>query len=1073
MKKSVVVLLVLCGLLAVLSTGCTGKIKAARHLHRAERYFQAADYDKAEIEYLIALRQSPANPLSIPRLGALYYEQGRFLQAMPYLLKARELDANNLDARLKAARVFLTANQPKEARKEALFILGRQPTNEEAVVLYAEAARTTNEVNESLQQVQKLRQTAGNRAGFHLASAVLALDRRDARTAEAELNEAARLNPRSIDLYMLQAALYLSRNDLTNALNAFKTAAELAPARSLTRLRYIDYRIRSGAAGDARNLLKATLDKAPDYVPAQVQSFKLSIAEGKLDEAEAMVKKVLGRDRINFDALLASAQLKLARGKREDAAKDMQRAILLYPKSAQVRYQSALVRLFKGDQAEAMTSLNQAIALEPDYADAILLLAQLNVRKGDSKPAIESLTQLTRKQPNLLAAHLALAEAYGISGALEEALAIYRRLMQAQPQNPQLPFLAGLILRDQRKPAEALKSFEKALELAPTNLMVIQQMVELNLADKQYERARQLLQKPLTDNPKSAAPRVLLALTYLAQTNTAQAEDTLQEAIEQDENARAAYFFLARIYIASGKQQQALERLQGLTAKNPKDVPALMLMALIHEGATNYPAAATAYERILKINGRFAPALNNLAYLYSERLHKPDAALALARRAREVAPNDPHCADTLGWIAYRGGDYPWAFTLIQECARQLPAEPEIQYHLGMTHYMLAEEDPARAALQRAAQSTRDFLGKAEAQRVLALLNLDSAKGDPQTVATLNQWLNERPGDPVALGRLAAVYEQSGQHEKAAQALEAAVKANPKVALFQARLAHIYAEHLQKPARAMDYARNARKLDSDDPRVALIAGRAASRAGDPAWALSLLQECARKLPGDAAVLYDLAFAAYGAGRLAEAQNAARNAQQADPKSPSAAAAAVLLDLMRLASDPPRAVQSLSRLGEILRTDAGNTAAELALAVANEQQGNVAAARQAYERILARNAGFAPAQRNLALLAERLGDRSKQTFELAIKARQSYPADPDLARAVGMLAYRQGEYAKAARSFRECLGSRTSDAEAHFYLGMAEYQLNDRQQSKAALQKSLALNVRADLAKEATRVLMELR
>ena len=48
-------------------------------------------------------------------------------------------------------------------------------------------------------------------------------------------------------------------------------------------------------------------------------------------------------------------------------------------------------------------------------------------------------------------------------------------------------------------------------------------------------------------------------------------------------------------------------------------------------------------------------ALNNLAVLYSDDLGQLDKAYDLAKKAREVAPNDPHIADTLGWILYKEG----------------------------------------------------------------------------------------------------------------------------------------------------------------------------------------------------------------------------------------------------------------------------------------------------------------------------------------------------------------------------------------------------------------------------------
>ena len=57
---------------------------------------------------------------------------------------------------------------------------------------------------------------------------------------------------------------------------------------------------------------------------------------------------------------------------------------------------------------------------------------------------------------------------------------------------------------------------------------------------------------------------------------------------------------------------------------------------------------------------------------------------------------------------FKKGDYGNALRLLQESAGKLPDLPEIQFHLGMAHYMLGEEEPARVALQKAADAQLIF-----------------------------------------------------------------------------------------------------------------------------------------------------------------------------------------------------------------------------------------------------------------------------------------------------------------------------------------------------------------------------
>ena len=68
-------------------------------------------------------------------------------------------------------------------------------------------------------------------------------------------------------------------------------------------------------------------------------------------------------------------------------------------------------------------------------------------------------------------------------------------------------------------------------------------------------------------------------------------------------------------------------------------------------------------------------------------------------------------ADTLGWILYKRGDYQQALSILQESAGKFPDNPEIQFHLGMTAYMMGQTDMAKVALRKAASASQGFPGQ--------------------------------------------------------------------------------------------------------------------------------------------------------------------------------------------------------------------------------------------------------------------------------------------------------------------------------------------------------------------------
>ena len=136
---------------------------------------------------------------------------------------------------------------------------------------------------------------------------------------------------------------------------------------------------------------------------------------------------------------------------------------------------------------------------------------------------------------------------------------------------------------------------------------------------------------------------------------------------------------------------------QALTL-DENNVAALMLSGVLYERQKAFEKALASYDKILAANPEFAIAANNAAYLHMTQTGDLDKAFDLAKRARDLAPNDAAIADTFGWILYHKGDYPRALTLIKEAAETFPEHPDVVYHLGMVYAAVGKEALASETL---------------------------------------------------------------------------------------------------------------------------------------------------------------------------------------------------------------------------------------------------------------------------------------------------------------------------------------------------------------------------------------
>lgn len=1074
--------ILVCALLVATGAGCTKQLKRSRHLSKGNRAFQAQQYDQAEIEYLNVLKVAPEDPVAISRLATIYSEEGRVGRAFPFLMKACELVTNDMELHLKLGNFYLAAGKLKEARDEASLVLDRVPRHPEAPVLLVATVTNRNDAEAVRQRLAKLSAQIGDTAPLQLASGFLYFRDGNTNAGAAAFQKAQSLDPKSSAAYSALATLYLVQRDLKQAEAAFKTAAELSPVRSSRRLSYADFMIATGNLDAGRQFLGEITKAAPDYVPAWLRQADLALAEKNYTNCASFLNQALSRDSGNYDALLLKGRLLLAQEQVPQALAELGRTATAYERSPQVHYQLALAHLLNNDAAKALTSVNRAVTLNTNFAEAILLQARLNLRKGDAAAAVASLTQLVKQRPQIFQAHLLLADAYVSQNKLDDAATTCRRLMTLFPASPQPPLLLGIILTQLNKKTEARQALEKSLELAPDSIAPIEKLVDLDLMDKQYAQAMERVKQRMEKNPKEAQPWLLIAKTHLAQKDTRQAEVALLQAMELDPHLQMPYLLLARLYVDANKHQQALERLNGLVAKATNNITALMQIALIHDALTNYPAARDNYLKILAVNPRFVPAVNNLAYLCSERLGQLDQGYRYAEQARELLPNDPATADTLGWILYQKGEYTRALGLLLESAGKLPLEPEIQLHLGMAQYMMGAEQSARVALEAATRSPREFPNKEEARRRLAVLAIDAKTADAAVLTDLEKRLRDEPKDPIVATRLAALYERDGATDKAAKTYETALKYNSQNAPVMLRLAQLYSR-LNDPRKALELAKDAHTLLPEDANISLLYGRLLYQQRDYKPALNLIQDAARKLPNEPGLLYDLAWAHYSAGRVPEAEAAMQGVVRAGGGFPKLDDATRFVAMVAAAKGPAQAKAAAAQAQKILTADPTYIPAIMVSALLQEQQGEFAGARQLYEKVLAADPLFVPATRQLTVLYVRHLNDDPKAYELAVKAREAFPDDPEVARALGVLACRRGDYSRAAQLLAQSAQKLTGDGELLYYLGIAQYQLSKtaagqqkaacRKESTNAFHRALALNLPAKLAEDARKVLAELK
>jgi len=1052
-------------------TACSKEARRSRFLAEADNYFKAGNYDKAKLSYLKVVQLDPQNALAFERIGAMWLEEGAPLRAGPFLVKASELEPKNAQNRIQLARCYLAAGRSAEATKEALKILEQVPDNGDAIVILTDAARSNEEIEEAVQRLQKFPKK--DDASFHLASANLFLYKGDLAAAGDALQQALAADPKSSAAHMAMGDLRLLQKDPKQAGEEFKKAADLAPIRSTERLKYAAFKSGTGDLEEARKVSTEMTRQAPDYLPGWTLLAEVAFKDKKYDEALSLLENVFSRDPQYIDGRRLESDVLLAKGDVKKAIDVLESLDHTYPDTALVKYQLGRAYLRNNNLNQAKAALEQAVSISPNYTDPILLLAEINLRSGHGEIVIESMINLLKRRPDLKSAALLLAAAYGSLDRFDDAAAILEEQARLAPQDPQVQMAVGLTLRQAKRNDEARQAFEKAGELAPDNLAPLGQLVDLDLLDKHFDAARQRIRRQFQKTPDSPPAHFFEGKILIAEGKWDSAEAELQKTLQLDPNFSGAYDLLVQRYLATGKLPQAVSQLRAELSKNPHNSPALMALAMVYEKMNDFSKARDAYEKLLSTEPDFVPALNNLAYLYAERLNDVDKAYDLARKARDLQGQDPGVSDTFGWVLYKRGDYQQALPILQESAQKIPDNPEIQFHLGMTAYMMGQTDLAKVALQKAARATKDFQGKDESKRRLALLESGTGAAPDLSISRLEAMTKDQPNDVVSQMRLGEAYEKQGASDKAAAAFEQALKLNPKLAAAATRLAQLNAGPLQNTEKALTYAKKARELAPTDPQVASVLGKVAYQSNNFTWSYSLLQEAVRQRANDPSILYDLAWAAYSLGKVNEARDAMQKAVTTGPEAPQAADAKKFLALTALDENPKELVAAEVEVQKELKANPDYVPALMAEAAFDAQRGRIKPATEIYSDILRRFPDFALAQKRLATLYAQDASTAAAAYDLATKARKTLPDDLELAELLGRLSYEKKEYPRAIQLLQETARKRPLDADSLFYLGMSQLQAKQKSEAQGVLNQALVAGLHEPLATEAKQALADLQ
>lgn len=512
---------------------------------------------------------------------------------------------------------------------------------------------------------------------------------------------------RKFDYYYLEAIRLKQAGDYDAAFDLLQHSLAINPHDASALYELAQYYLYLKQPERAEAALEQSVAAAPDnYWFAQALS-QIYLQQNEADKATALLEDMVERFSTRLDPLyslleiynrqedydrvldvlnqieqrtgkneqlsLEKFRIYLRKGDNKRAFGEMENLVAEYPKDLRYRVVLGDVYLQNGKKDEARDIYQQVLAEEPDNAMAMYSLAGYYEETGQDSLYQQQLDSLllnrkvtTDVKSNVMRQLIIRNEQAG--GDSLRIITLFDRIMQQDPDEPDLPMLYAQYLLSKGMNQQSLPVFRRVLDIDPTNTAARMTLLGEAVRQKDYKGIVNLCEAGIESNPDMLEFYYYLVFGYIQEDN--RTDDVLSTC------------------------QKALAH---VTPESKKEVVsefyAIMGDSYHTKGMTEQAFAA--YDSALVYNPDNIVVLNNYAYYLSLERRDLDRAEEMSYRTVKAEPGNATYLDTYAWVLFEKGNYAEARLYIDDAMKNGGGESSgVAEHCGDIYYMTGDVDGA-------------------------------------------------------------------------------------------------------------------------------------------------------------------------------------------------------------------------------------------------------------------------------------------------------------------------------------------------------------------------------------------
>jgi tetratricopeptide (TPR) repeat protein len=640
----------------------------------------------------------------------------------------------------------------------------------------------------------------------------------------------------------------------------------------------------SGRWADARRAFERASAATVDNRSALQSLASVLLQTGDTSEALALLTRMASASPRDIEIRLTLAEALVAAGRKDEAAQELDEVRNVAPQDAESTFALATgyLRIGNTDRADALFA---RVEEERPQAETFVLVGRLYRDFKDYSRARTALQRALAIDPRVRRAHYYLATVALMEEGvvrLDPAIAEFRQELKVAPNDPSTIVRLGMALVEARRNDEALPLLERAVKTAPDapepwTYLGRCQFALNRPADAVVSLRRALDLATASSSTRNGSDNERLRMihyqlgTALRATGAARdAEQAFAEAERLsakhavgDRERLAQYLGQAETEGDSGRGGMVMLDVAAYANLSPKDRDAVerrvrttlarayLNLGILQAQASRFSRAAELFEVGVELDPAFPQLQYSLGVAYFNAQQYDKAAPALSRALEQQSNAD--IARMLALASFQIDDYARAADLLRKDPK-LPADPALQYTYGVALVRSGRADEAERIFSRVLTQNPDV-----PELNVVLGQAHAAQGDyDAAIASFKRALAIKPDVVDANAALGTIYLRQGNLEAAGAALRAELAAHPD----DVRARNALATALDLEGKRDEALKELRIILARRPNYAdarYLLGKVLLASGAAAEAADHLERAAQLAPGDPNIHYQLAQA----------------------------------------------------------------------------------------------------------------------------------------------------------------------------------------------------------------------